>query len=62
MNQDDFDTPTDQSDVVPAETGPAHLGMRARIEAFIGSDDNKARKHVHPRLIKMFIPASSNIL
>jgi len=58
---DDIDDPTGQSDMdLPSETAPLHAGMRARIEAFIGSDDNKARKHVHPRLIKMFELAGMN--
>ena len=61
MNPDDFDDQPGHSDVDAApETAPAHLGMRARIEAFIGSDDNKARKHVHPRLMKMFELAGMN--
>ncbi|MEN0068357.1 MAG: aspartate aminotransferase family protein [Myxococcota bacterium] len=61
MNQDDFDDQTGQSDMdMPVEGAPDHNSMRARIEAFIGSDDNKARKHVHPRLIKMFELAGMN--
>ncbi len=60
MNSDDFDDQTASDTELSAETASALTGMRARIEAFIGSDDNKARKHVHPRLMKMFELAGMN--
>ncbi len=60
MNHEDQDSPV-------AGTGPEEsleMGSdgryRDRIEAFVNSSENKSRRHVHPRLLKMFELAGMN--